>query len=97
MRKLKLAVCAAMCAVILAACTASTTTTPVSAASTDTFTPTVQEQQDRYCNAGNCYYSFYVDNATGVEYIVYKSMVYGGYSVSITPRLDRNGKPVIHK
>lgn len=37
----------------------------------------------------------YVDPETGVQYIVFKKYLGNGGGVSITPRLDADGKPMV--
>ncbi|WOC33450.1 MULTISPECIES: DUF6440 family protein [Caproicibacterium] len=66
-------------------------------AGTDTLTPVTEAQYDGEGHFSGTYYTFYVDNATGVEYIVYQSEVRGGYSTAITPRLNHDGTLVIKK
>lgn len=91
MRKLELAVCTAVCMVaLLTACTTSAVSSPVNAATRerDTFTD-ISTDGD---------ISIVCDDTTGVEYIVMEKLVGNlGYDHCIAPRLDRNGKPVVHK
>lgn len=88
--KMKMA-CVVVCmAALLTACTTSAVSSPVSAATRERHTFTeISADGD---------FSIVCDDTTGVEYIVMEKLVGNfGYDHCITPRLGRDGKPVIHK